>query len=278
VTTLPADLERLLVERARVVRELTLTAIHRVQTGHPGSSLSMVELLTYLYFVYLRVRPSQPRWPERDHLLLSKGHGAPSYYATLALRGYFPTAELFTLRQLGSRLQGHPNAHDLPAVDVSTGSLGQGLSLAAGLALGWKHQRRDNRVVCVLGDGELQEGQNWEAAMAASAFHLDNLIAVVDRNGLQNDGVTEEIVPLDDLEAKWRAFGFQTATVDGHDFAELHTAFSHAGTAGRPTAIIARTVKGRGVSFMEGVTHWHHHPISDDELAAALAEITGGRQ
>jgi transketolase len=238
----------------------------------------MVELLTYLYFVYLRVRPEEPRWPERDYMILSKGHGAPSYYSTLALRGYFPIEELLTLRQLGSRLQGHPNAHHLPAVDVSTGPLGQGLSLAVGLALGWKHQRRGNRVVCLLGDGELQEGQNWEAAMAASAFHLDHLIAVVDRNGLQNDGPTEGIMPLDDLEAKWRAFGFQTISVDGHDFAQIHAAFARAGTAGRPTAIVARTIKGYGVSFMEDVTHWHHHPISNEDLAAALAEIARGSE
>jgi transketolase len=269
------DAESLLAARARAVRELTLTAIHHVQTGHPGSSLSMVELLTYLYFVYLRVRPEEPDWPGRDHLILSKGHGAPGYYATLALRGYFPAGELLTLRQRGSRLQGHPNARALPAVDASTGSLGQGLSLGAGLALGWKHQRRDNRVVCVLGDGELQEGQVWEAAMAASAFHLDNLIAVVDRNGLQNDGPTEEIMPLNDLEAKWRAFGFQAIAVDGHDFAQIDAAFARAGTTGQPTAIVAGTVKGRGVSYMEGVTHWHHHPISDEELTKALAEVRG---
>lgn len=275
---LSPPVESRLIEQARQVRELTLTAIHHVQTGHPGSSLSMVELLTYLYFVYLRVRPAEPRWPGRDYLILSKGHGAPSYYATLALMGYFPTEELLTLRQQGSRLQGHPNARALPAVDASTGSLGQGLSLAAGLALGWKHRRRSNRVVCVLGDGELQEGQNWEAMMAASAFHLDNLIAVVDRNGLQNDGPTEDIVPLDDLEAKWRAFGFETIAVDGHDFAQIHGAFMRAGTGGHPTAIVAHTIKGRGVSFMEGVTHWHHHPISDEELARALTEVARGLQ
>jgi transketolase len=275
---LAASVEADLVKRARAIRELTLRAIHHVQTGHPGSSLSMVELLTYLYFVHLRVRPEEPGWPGRDYVLLSKGHGSPSYYATLALRGYFPVEELLTLRQYGTRLHGHPKAGELPGVDACTGSLGQGLSVAAGLALGLKHQQRPNRVVCILGDGELQEGQNWEAAMAAAAFGLDNIVAVVDRNGLQNDGPTEEIMPLGDLEAKWRAFGFEVSTVDGHDFGELHEVFERAGTDGRPTAIVARTVKGRGVSFMEGVTKWHHHPIDDEELAVALAEVGGGRR
>lgn len=260
---------------ARSVRELTLRAIHHAQTGHAGSSLSMVELLTYLYFHHLRIRPEEPRWPDRDRVVLSKGHGAPSYYATLALRGYLPVAELSTLRRLGSRLQGHPHAGLLDAVDVSTGSLGQGLSIAAGLALGLRHQGRASRVVCVLGDGELQEGQNWEAAMTASAFGLDNLVAVVDRNGLQNDGPTERIVPLGDLAQKWKAFGFRTLTVDGHEFRQLHAAFTEPGD-GRPTAVVANTVKGRGVSFMEGVTEWHHHPINDDELVRALADTGRG--
>ncbi|HXA16687.1 MAG TPA: transketolase [Thermoanaerobaculia bacterium] len=273
---LSAERESALAARAREVRELTLKAIHHVQTGHPGSSLSMVELLTYLYFSWLRIRPEEPGWRGRDFFILSKGHGAPSYYAALAIRGFLPREELYTLRQLGSRLQGHPNAHDLPAVDASTGSLGQGLSIAVGLALGLKHQQRPNRVVCVLGDGELQEGQIWEAAMTAAARSLDNLTVVIDRNGLQNDGPTEDIVALDDLEAKWSAFKFQTMTADGHDFAQLHQAFARAGTEGRPTAIIARTIKGRGVSFMEGVTHWHHHPISDGELEQALVEIARG--
>jgi transketolase len=262
-----------LVATARVAREQTLTAIHHAQTGHPGSSLSTVELLVYCYFQFLRIRPTEPRWPDRDYFILSKGHGAPSYYATLALRGYFPTSELLTLRQLGSRLQGHPNARVLEGVDVSTGSLGQGLSIAAGMALGWKLQRRTNRVVCLVGDGELQEGQNWEAAMTAAAHGLDNLFVVVDRNGLQNDGPTEDIVGLGDLEAKWRAFGFETSVVDGHDFDQIHCAFIESVGRSRPIAIVARTIKGRGVSFMEHATEWHHHPIDDRQFAQARREL-----
>jgi len=262
-----------LVATARAAREQTLTAIHHAQTGHPGSSLSMVELLAYCYFQFLRIRPTEPGWPDRDHFILSKGHGAPSYYAMLALRGYFPTSELLTLRQLGSRLQGHPNARVLDGVDASTGSLGQGLSIAVGMALGWKLQGRANRVVCVVGDGELQEGQNWEAAMTAAAHGLDNMVVVVDRNFLQSDGPTEAIVGLGDLGAKWRAFGFETRVVDGHDFDQIHCAFVESVGRGRPTAIVARTIKGRGVSFMEDATEWHHQPIDDRQFAQALREL-----
>jgi transketolase len=275
--TLDAEAGDRLRATAREVREETLRAIHYAQTGHPGSSLSIIELLVYCYFQYLRVRPDNPAWPERDHFVLSKGHGAPSYYATLALRGYFPVRELATLRQLGSRLQGHPSAHALVGVDASTGSLGQGLSLATGLALGWKLQGRANRVVCLVGDGELQEGQNWEAAMAAAARGLDNLTVVVDRNSLQNDGPTEGIVGLGNLAAKWRSFGFETRVIDGHDFDDIHRAFCEPATGHSPKVIVANTIKGRGVSFMENVTEWHHHPVSDSQLDTALRELAGKR-
>ncbi|HEU5319713.1 MAG TPA: transketolase [Methylomirabilota bacterium] len=268
-----------LTRRAREIRETTLRAIHAVQTGHAGSSLSMVELLTILYFRHLRYDVRNPRWPERDHFLLSKGHGAPGLYATLAHAGFFPLDEMLTLRRLGSRLQGHPNANDLPGLDASLGSLGQGLSVAVGLALGFKLQGRANRVYCLLGDGELQEGQNWEAMMAAAGLGLGALVAIVDRNGLQNDGDTEQIVPLGDLAAKARAFGWRTWTVDGHDFEALDRALAEAvAPAPAPAMLIARTVKGKGVSYMEGVVKWHHHPINDAELAHAMRDLREGHQ
>ncbi|HLL46530.1 MAG TPA: transketolase, partial [Longimicrobiaceae bacterium] len=203
----------------------------------------------------------------------SKGHGAPGLYATLAHAGVLPREELESLRRLGTRLQGHPNARELPGIDASTGSLGQGISIALGLALSFRMDGLPNRVYCVLGDGELQEGQNWEAAMAASALDVPNLIAIVDRNGLQNDGPTESIIPLGDLGAKWRAFGWDAYVVDGHDFHALDAALTAARTGPGPSVLVANTVKGKGISYMEGVTHWHHHPISDAELAGALEEL-----
>ncbi|MBB4636969.1 1-deoxy-D-xylulose-5-phosphate synthase N-terminal domain-containing protein [Longimicrobium terrae] len=260
---------------AREIRRLTLTSIHQAQTGHAGPSLSMVEILTLLYFRHLRYDPRDPRAEWRDRFVLSKGHGAPGLYATLAHAGVLPREELGSLRRLGTRLQGHPNARDLPGVDASTGSLGQGISIALGMALGFRMDGRSNRVFCILGDGELQEGQNWEAAMAAPALAVPNLVAIVDRNGFQSDGPTESIIPLGDLGAKWRAFGWDVHEVDGHDFHALDAALTAARTSPAPSVVVARTIKGKGVSYMEGVTHWHHHPISDPELAAALDEIEG---
>lgn len=258
---------------ARRIRRLTLDSIHRAQTGHAGPSLSMVEMLTLLYFRHLRYDPADPRAEWRDRFILSKGHGAPGLYATLAHAGVLPVEELGSLRRLGTRLQGHPNARDLPGVDASTGSLGQGLSIALGLALGFRMDGRPNRVYCMLGDGELQEGQNWEAIMAAPALGVPNLTALVDRNGLQSDGPTEGIIPLGDLGARWRAFGWDTHVVDGHEFHTLDAALTAARASDRPSVVVANTVKGKGVSYMEGVTHWHHHPISDAELAVALDEL-----
>ena len=271
-TSGPLDVAAL-VAHARDIRGLTLRAIHHAQTGHAGPSLSMVEILALLYFRHLRYDPRDPAWEQRDRFVLSKGHGAPGLYATLAHAGVLPVEELATLRQLGTRLQGHPNARDLPGIDVSTGSLGQGLSIALGLALGFRLQARDNWVYCLLGDGELQEGQNWEAAMAAPALGLSRVTAIIDRNGFQSDGPTEMVMSLGDLEAKWRAFGWSTHVVDGHDFVALDRTLLAARESTLPTAIIAMTVKGKGVSYMEGVTRWHHHPIADDELAVALREL-----
>jgi transketolase len=253
-----------------------LRSIHANQTGHGGTSLSMIEILVALYFRHLRHAPDRPDDPDRDRFILSKGHGAPALYATLAEAGYLPHDELLTLRKLGSRLQGHPSALALPGVDACTGSLGQGLSIGLGLAMAAERRAAPTRVYCMLGDGELQEGQNWEAAMAASAYGVARLIAVVDRNGLQGDGNTESVLALGDLEAKWSAFGWHAQTVDGHDFEALDGALTAAIDDPRPSVVIAQTLKGKGVSYMEGVVHWHHHPVSDAELAIGLRDIDGG--
>jgi transketolase len=250
-----------------------LRSIFEAQTGHEGPSLSMVEILTMLYFKHLRYDPQNPREPGRDYLILSKGHGAPGLYATLAQAGVLPAAELSTLRRLGSRLQGHPCSPALPGIDVSTGSLGQGLSIGVGLALGFRHKEMSNRVYCILGDGELQEGQNWEAAMSAAKWRLSNLIAVLDRNRLQNDGETESVMPLGDLGEKWRSFGWNASEIDGHDLEALDQALTAARTASGPTIVIANTVKGKGVSFMEGAVQWHHHPLDEASFNRAMAEL-----
>ena len=266
-----------LTERAKAIRGLVIEAIHTVGTGHAGSSLSMIEILTLLYFRHMRVRPDNPHWPERDYLVLSKGHGSPGLYATLAEAGFLPKKEMLTLRRLGTRLQGHPNANDLPGVDVCTGSLGQGISNAVGLGIGFKHLGKSNRVYCILGDGELQEGENWEAFMAASHFHLDNIVAVLDRNRLQGDGDTEVVMALGHISAKLSAFGWDVSEIDGHDFDALDSALIDAQRAKhRPSFIVANTIKGRGVSYMEGVMEWHHHPINEEQYAVAVAEIDQG--
>lgn len=263
-----------LQEHCRWIREWILRSIHSNQTGHGGTSLCMVEILSLLYFRHLQHDPLNPRDPNRDYFVLSKGHGAPALYATLARWGYLDKEELLSLRRFGSRLQGHPNSHALPGVDASTGSLGQGMSLSVGLVLGWRAQNMPNRVFCMVGDGELQEGQNWEAAMSAAKWQMGELTVLVDRNGLQGDGNTELVMPLGDLASKWRSFGWHVQTVDGHDLASLDAALGRArAILEQPSVIIAATVKGKGVSYMEGVTHWHHHPVSDGELRLALMEI-----
>jgi transketolase len=233
----------------------------------------MVEVLVALYFRHMRNDPRHPRDPARDRFILSKGHGAPALYATLAEAGYLAHDELLTLRTVGSRLQGHPSALTLPGIDACTGSLGQGLSIGLGLAMALARQGALSRVYCMLGDGELQEGQNWEAAMAAAFYRVGRLIAVVDRNGLQGDGDTESVLALGALEEKWAAFGWHVIVVPGHEFDALDAALSAAAEDPRPSVVIAQTTKGRGVSYMEGVVHWHHHPVSDDELAIALDDI-----
>jgi transketolase len=253
-------------------------------SGHPGGSLSAADILTALYFRVLRLDAARPDWTERDRFVLSKGHGAPALYAVLAERGFFPVAELESLRRLGSRLQGHPDMKSTPGVEASTGSLGQGLSFAVGLALAGKLDRASWRVYALLGDGETQEGQIWEAAMAASHYRLDNLTAFLDHNGLQIDGPVDKVMSISPVEEKWRAFGWRVLSIDGHDLGAILRATSAAGTSSvdvaeksedrdRPTMIIARTVKGRGVSFMENRAEWHGKAPNAEQLEAALKEL-----
>jgi|GEM_PF-38572 len=269
---LQANLE--LRRHALAVRRGILTAVTAAASGHPGGSLSAVEIMILLYFKRMRIRTAEPGWEDRDRFVLSKGHAAPLLYAVLAQRGFLPVSELTTLRQLGSRLQGHPDMHKVPGVDLSTGSLGQGLSAAIGMALGGRLQNRDFRVYALLGDGELQEGQVWEAAMAAAHHKVHNLTAFIDNNGLQIDGsITEVMSPLP-IGEKFAAFGWQVLEVDGHDLDALDEAcdLAEAETL-RPTAIIARTIKGKGVSFMENQPQWHGAAPNAEQLQVALAEL-----
>lgn len=266
-----------LEKTARQIRRDILAMTHAAKSGHPGGSLSACDLAVALYFGVLRHDPRNPSWEGRDHVLFSKGHVAPLQYACLARAGYFDLSHLQTLRKLGSILQGHPNMHKTPGVEVSSGSLGQGLSVATGLGLGIRMRRAANRVYCILGDGELQEGQVWEAAMSAAHFKLDNLCAIVDFNGVQLDGPVADIMGVAPLADKWRAFGWHVIEIDGHDFRQILAAYAEAEkTKGRPTAIIAHTVKGKGVSFMENRAEWHGKAPNDDELRAALAELEEG--
>lgn len=263
-----------LPERCRQMRQDILQMIHAAGSGHPGGSLSCVEILTTLYFDIMQVDPARPEDPDRDRFLLSKGHAAPALYCALAHRGYFDRSLLPTLRSFGSPLQGHPHMQMLSGLDCSSGSLGQGLSIANGLALAAKKQGRSYRTYCLLGDGEVQEGQIWEAAMTAAHFGLDNVCAIVDCNGVQLDGTTAEIMNVEPLGDKFRAFGWNVIDVDGHDTEALRLAFGlAAATKGKPTVLIAKTVKGKGVSFMEDQCGWHGKSPNQEELAAALAEI-----
>ncbi len=242
--------------------------------GHPGGSLSATDLLTALVFDELKLDPADPARPERDRLVLSKGHAAPALYAALALRGYFPRSELATLRQLGSRLQGHVDRMKLPCIEASTGCLGQGIGMAVGMALDARLAGRPSRVYAVLGDGECQAGPTWEALMAGGHYRLGNLVAILDRNGLETDGSTEAIMGIEPIVDKFRAFRYRTIEIDGHDFGQILGAFAEARrTTEGPTAIVARTVKGKGVSFMEGQHSWHGKAPSKAEAARALEEL-----
>ncbi len=252
------------------VIEMTTAA----RSGHPGGSLSSADLMAALYFRIMNIDPENPYMEDRDRFILSKGHAAPVLYAALAERGYFPTDELKTLRKLGSRLQGHPAYHDVPGVEVTTGSLGQGLSMACGMALAGKADSKDYRVYCLMGDGELQEGQNWEAAMFAHRYGLCNLIGFVDRNRLQICGNTEEVMSLDPLPEKFRAFGWNVIIIDGHDIRQIVDACEKAARSRKnPTVVIMNTVKGKGVSFMENNADFHGKSCNPEEYAKAVAEL-----
>ena len=265
-------------ELARVANEVRrgiVTGVHAAKAGHPGGSLSIADILTYLYFEDMNVDPADPRKADRDRLVLSKGHAAPALYSVLASRGFFPVEELETLRHIGSRLQGHPNMNDTPGVDMSTGSLGQGISAAVGMALAAKHWHEDWRTYAILGDGEIQEGQVWEAAMFAGNQHLDNLCLVVDHNRLQIDGSNEEVNSPMPIADKFRAFKFNVIEVaDGNDMAQVREAFQAARAhKGEPTCIVAETIKGKGVSFMEDQVGWHGKAPNDEQYAQAMAEL-----
>lgn len=263
-----------LKDRARRMRIDILKMLHGCGSGHTGGSLSAADIMTALYFHAMRYDPKRPDWAGRDHFILSKGHAAPVLYATLAHAGFIETAELCTLRKIGSRLQGHPDSKHLPGVEISTGSLGQGLSVACGIALARKLDKAGNRVFALLGDGELQEGQVWEAAMTAAHYKLDNICALIDNNGLQIDGPVEKVMGVEPITDKWRAFGWEVMDIDGHDMAQLTTALDKAGTVkGRPTAIVCRTVKGKGSKCFEGKVEFHGATPSKDELDAALKEL-----
>lgn len=262
------------------VREGILTATHGAKAGHPGGSLSAADLFTYLYFQELRIDPKNPRWEDRDRFVLSKGHTAPGLYSALALRGYFPAEDLPTLRHMDSYLQGHPNMNTVPGVDMSTGSLGQGLSAAAGMAKGAKFLGKDVNVYALLGDGELAEGQIWEATMFAAHYKLDNLCIIVDVNGLQIDGRTKDVMNTQPLDDKFESFGCDVVKIDGHDFSDLEKAFlkfhKHAGS-GKPTVILMKTIKGKGVSYMEDQASWHGKAPNDEEYAQGMAELAAAR-
>lgn len=252
-----------------------LTATHGAKAGHPGGSLSAADVFTYLYFKELNIDPKDPKKDDRDRFVLSKGHTAPGLYSALANRGFFPVEDLPTLRHIGSYLQGHPNMNTVPGVDMSTGSLGQGISCAAGMALGLKHQGNPARVYTLLGDGEMQEGQVWEALMFSAHYKLDNFCVIVDHNGLQIDGPNEKVMSLGDICAKFRAFGFETFQIDGHDFPAMEAAFDAARKVqGRPAAIVLETTKGKGVSYMEGQVGWHGKAPNDEEYAQGMEELS----
>ena len=265
------------------VRMGVIEGTHGAKAGHPGGSLSAADMFTYLYFKELNVDPKDPKNENRDRFVLSKGHTAPGLYSTLANRGFFPVEDLPTLRHIDSYLQGHPNMNTVPGVDMSTGSLGQGISVAAGMALGAKHQGKTYRVYTLLGDGEIQEGQVWEACMLSAHYKLDNLCVIVDNNGLQIDGAVDKVMSPYPIDEKLKAFGFHVEVIDGHDYNQIEAALNTAKTVkGQPTAIVMKTLKGKGVSFMEGQASWHgkapndeEYAIAMNELKAALAELEG---
>lgn len=263
-----------LQKTANEIRKGIVTAVHSAKSGHPGGSLSAADIFTYLYFEEMNVDPLHPKMENRDRFVLSKGHVAPGLYSTLANRGYFPVEDLKTLRHTGSYLQGHPDMKHIPGVDMSSGSLGQGISAAVGMALTAKMDHKDYRVYALAGDGEIQEGQIWEAAMFAGHRKLDNLVVIVDNNGLQIDGAIDDVCSPYPIDQKFEAFNFHVINVDAHDFDALDAAFKEAKeTKGQPTAIIAKSIKGKGVSFMENQASWHGAAPNDDQYATAMEDL-----
>lgn len=260
--------------QANEIRKGIVKAVHSAKSGHPGGSLSIADIMTYLYFAEMNVDPKNPKKQDRDRFVLSKGHCAPALYSALAYKGFFPVEDLTTLRKVGSYLQGHPDMKHIPGVDMSSGSLGQGFSAAVGMALAAKMDQEDYRVYCVAGDGEIQEGQIWEAAMFAGARKLDNLVLIVDNNGLQIDGDIKDVCSPYPIDKKFEAFNFHVINIDGNNFDEIAVAFKEAReTKGQPTAIIAKTVKGKDVSFMENKAGWHGKAPNDEELVIALKDL-----
>lgn len=263
-----------LMKIANEVRKGAVTAVYNAKSGHPGGSLSAADIYAYLFFEEMNIDPKEPKKADRDRFVLSKGHTAPGYYAALDHRGFFPVEDLTTLRKVGSYLQGHPDMKHIPGVDMSSGSLGQGISAAVGMALSAKLSNDDYRVYTLLGDGEIQEGQVWEAAMLASHRKLDNLVVIVDNNGLQIDGAIDEVCSPYPIDKKFEAFNFHVINVDGHDFDALDAAFKEAReTKGQPTAIIAKTIKGKNVSFMENQASWHGSAPNAEQYAVAMADL-----
>jgi transketolase len=268
-----------LAKQARKLRKHVIEMLGEAGSGHPGGSLSAADIMTVLYWHEMNIDPARPDWPDRDRFVLSKGHAAPILYAVLAEKGYFPVEDLKTLRKIGSHLQGHPDSTKTPGVEVPTGSLGQGLSLANGMALAAKMDGRDYRVYALLGDGELEEGMVWEAAMTSAHYRLDNLVAIVDNNNLQIDGDVREVMGVDDIALRFRSFGWYALDIDGHDLSQIMAALRLArGNKGQPTVIVAHTVKGKGVSFMENQVGWHGNAPSKEQTEAALVELAAGEE
>lgn len=268
-----------LEKQARKIREDIIEEVYSAKSGHPGGSLSIADILTVLYFREMNIDSENPDWEDRDRFVLSKGHCSPALYSCLANRGFFPVEDLKTFRNINSYLQGHPDKNKVPGVDMTTGSLGQGLSSANGMAIAGKMDQKDYRVYCVLGDGEIEEGQVWEAAMAANKYKLDNLCVIVDNNNLQIDGTIEEVMSSYPIDEKFRSFGFQVINIDGHDIEEIIKAFEVAkNVKGKPTCIIAKTIKGKGVTFMENQAGWHGKAPNEEQYNQAMEEMRQGGQ
>lgn len=264
-----------LEEKARIIRKDIIEQVYLAGSGHPGGSLSIADIMAVLYFDELNINPKNPTWEDRDRMILSKGHCAPALYAALSERGYFPKENLKSFRKIESNLQGHPNMNEIPGVDMSTGSLGQGFSVANGIAISAKMDKKDYRVYTILGDGEIEEGQIWEAAMAANKYKLDNLCVIIDNNNLQIDGTIEEVMSSYPIDKKFESFGFNVINIDGNNIQQIKLAFSNAEqTKGKPTCIVAKTIKGKGVSFMENKVEWHGKAPNEELYNQANIELT----